>query len=136
MKPFTNKEIQTINDQVNTWFLRSRPRAPWWRVPNVDRVKASVTRILSVARLAIVFDGLLEVLHRHQERASQNRSTWLHYETLSGDNSEVVIERFKGLEEKELGTVQALETLLDKVRANGLPDEALEYIPEITIDVF
>lgn len=134
VKPFNKKDLQRITEVIDSWYLYNRPSVQWWRIPNLDKIRDRVVKILDEKMGLIVVDGLSAQVKMFEDRASSDKKTSLHYAGLYDFGYELVL-RFAKLEKENRAKAVEVRKTLEKVRANGIPESIRGYIPDITIDV-
>ena len=120
---WTKTDVRTLRSQLDGFVLENRMYHP------MERICSAVAS----RRSEIVVGGLRGFRGLFEERAAKNEQAWRHFEShlaVYGSSTPEMIERFKGLADKDAKAAAKTGKLIARVEAEGLPAEVVGYAPD------
>lgn len=125
MKRWTKRDIRTLESQIDHFVIFKS------QYYNADRIVAFIEG--EGRRETIVVVGLKGFEAIIRERALKNQEASDHFRDhpeIYGSSTPEMIDRFAKLAEKDSRTCVRLDSLVERVDTDGLPDAILGYLPE------
>ena len=122
------RDIKIMCSTLSTFWLTNRP--PYGVTP--EQVAEVRSFLAGPVRVSVVCAGIENLTELNRERAVEALKTAEHYRThpnVMGTSTPEIVERFTRLAGEYESDMKIGITLIEKIKANGLPVEVLEYDP-------
>lgn len=125
MKPkrWTKKDLEILRNQFSTFVLQYELYAP----------KEAIRKAIEENRQVIVLNGLASFRSLLSERKSSDEETARHFEahpSIYGESNPEMIERFRTSARDLEKDLKKLDSIVERIQSEGLPEEVLRYMPE------
>lgn len=130
MKRWTKKSIREMRSQIDGFVLRYDLPGNLTSQPRAAEAREWVRGKLEEHKRAIVIGGLSGFRNMLADRAKQEEATSKHWRESMNDPGDVVGLRFEKLAAESRKSVAYIDRLIERIRAEGLPPEVLDYVPE------
>ena len=126
---WTKIDIKAMKQALSTAYLKCRAFDVRDREAQRDKF---LTVLEPAVRTLVVISGIAELMVMFEGRAKENDGAADHFTkhpNVYGKATPEMIERFRGLAGEARKAAAKAKKLIDKINAEGLPQEVLEYDP-------
>jgi hypothetical protein len=130
MKKWTKKDIKILCQAISTFWLHNRPLGDSYE--KTMKAIEGVRQFLEKHRQEVVIGGISELQAIAMERAKKDQDAADHFAlhpNVYGKSTPEMIKRFSNLAAKDLKDVKKAESLIARIKTEGLPPEVETFDP-------